>query len=156
MAGAKTEFNFAEWLSDSSLLLNTKTTLESQDLMDERSLAALTESDLVALDLTVGQRGLLCATVTALQDLHTAAAHTGTQGWKATLKSLAQDEELNNLLKDMWSTELTDLLSTGAAAPTDGGRPPCGITGTKGEGPLLIPDFIAQPKGAYIGEIPMQ
>ena len=109
MAGVKTEFNFAQWLSDCGLIMNTKT-LESKDLMDEQFLAELTQSAFVALDLMVIQHGLLCAAVTALQELHTVVTHTGTQDWKATLKSLAQNEELNNLLKDMRSTELTDLL----------------------------------------------
>lgn len=142
-----TNFSFSDWLATSALNDATKAVLEDEDLISDRALRTLSEADMKTLKLTVGQRGLLRV---AVNRLHPASAHSVEQEdapamAPANLKSLAKDKELNALLKEMGETHLTDLLTTSATVNP-------GQFTTKGEKPLLIPDFVAQPKGAYVGD----
>ena len=151
--GAK-DFKFTEWLKASGLNDKTKSVLEAQDLADYLPILALTESDLCDLELTVGQRGLLRAAMHSLRTSSTAPVADDSSA-PVTLKTLAKDKELNALLKDMGDTHLSDLL---ASAGGDAGGEVAGASATllaktKGEGrPLLIPDFVSQPKGVYEGD----
>jgi hypothetical protein len=70
----------------------------------------------------------------------------------ATRKTLANHSELNALLKDMGEARLCDLLSVTSSGDA-------GLTtllaknkGVAERHPLLIPDFVSQPKGAYVGD----
>ena len=116
---------FEVWLKNNELNEATRSVLKEQDLVVFTALSSLTESDLADLKITVGQRALLRA---ATKQLHPPTSAVPGQanpdtdgrstGRRATLKTLAQDGDLNSLLKDIGDTSLTDLLATGSGGAT--------------------------------------
>ncbi len=147
-----TEFNFKSWASESGLTTETVKLLEEQALTCDRGLRAVKDSELEALELPLGQRVLLREAASSLRPQQAQATPTAasqmteqSSAEKSTLRNLATDSELNELVRQLGDCHLKDLLAMNQSGNADHGSL---VTG-KGERPLLIPDFVKLPKGVY-------
>ncbi len=142
------KFAFKDWLEASGLTEATQEVLKTEALTSDRALMSVTPEELNFIELPLGQRGLLRQAVSLLHADHghpPMTEHNKTPGGPEsvtmkTTRDLSQDPELNQLVQQLGDCHLKDILNTAQPALSGPG---------KGERPLLITDFIKQPKGVY-------
>lgn len=159
-----TSFDFNAWSEKLALKEATVEALKKEDLDNEDSLKLLTAKDIEDLGLTVGQRRVLGAAVTRLQQGKQAPPEDMPPSTPVTTKTLAKDGGLDEILKKIEGIGSLDdtLLALGSTEPLSSTNaqntssiprldndlhvflgPQNNAATKQGEKPLLIPDFVS-------------
>ncbi len=144
-------FELKKWCDSYELDSSTISVLETEKLTSVAALKTLSREDVVSLDLPLGQRNLLVKACKAISCPSQSVIAAASVDDKATTRSLSRDNELNELVKSLQNTSLTDFLSMEDAEK--GGRQMPQGSGLKPKPKvLLIPDFVSKPKGVVDDE----